>query len=317
MLNMIFLNRKREYQIIYLILIFIIALSGCTSENIEDTVAKVNDEYIPQEEFDNEFQFLRDSRVRQLGEDALTEVGSDGQTLETSIKKRILDTLIVERLILQDADSKNIIVKDEEVTESIDEIMEALGGELEFEEFLESNTMSIEYFTNYTRNRLVFERHLDNFNTSIDISDDEAEKYFNENKDDLIELRASHILLSNEEDGNRVLKAIRDGQSFDDLALTESKDSRSAMYGGDLGYFEKGEFAAVQEFEKAVFNLEVGGISELIRTEVGYHIIRLDERKDSFEELKDKVINTLKTQEYEKYIEDLRDKAEIKIYLDI
>ena len=313
---MISFNNNIKYPIIYLLLIFAIVLSGCAKE-IKGIVATVNNEDIPQEEFDTEFQFLRESRVRQLGEDALTEVGPEGQTLETSIKQNVLDTLIVERLILQDSDLEKIIVTEKEVNENIDGVIESLGGEQEFEEFLESYAMTKDYFTNYTKNRLTFAKHIENFNNSIEITDEKLEDYFNENKEDLIELRARHILLSNEEGGNRGLEALQNGESFEYLALTESKHSKSAMNGGDLGYFDRGEFAAVQEFEKAVFSLEVGEISDLIKTEVGFHIIRLDDRKDTFEELRDKITVLLKKQEYERYVEDLRDKAEIKVYIDI
>lgn len=298
-------------------LILAIGISGCSKSVEEGIVARVNDEAISQEEFDVEFEIYRDSYERQLGEDALTRVEPDGRTLETVIKQGVLDTLIVERIIKQDSIAKNITVTDEELNERMDELIDSLGGETEFDSFLESNSMTREYFTNYTRNDILFNKHSEDFINNIDISDEDGKDFFNENKEDLIVLKASHILLSSEEDGNRVLKALKDGESFEDLAIRESKDSTSAVNGGDLGYIVKGKYAAVPEFDKAVFGLEVGEISDLIKTEVGYHIIRLDDRRDTFEELKDEIADLLKNQEYAKYVKDLEEKGKVVIYMDV
>ena len=297
-------------------LIFAIGVTGCAND-VEGVVARVNDEDITQEEFDAEFEIYRESYEKQLGEDALTRVEPDGRTLETVIKQGVLDTLIVERLIKQDSIAKNISVTDEEVMGRIEELIQSLGGEAEFNELLESNAMSREYFTNYTKNDILFNKHSEDFISNIEISDEEGEEFFNENREDLIVLKASHILLSTEEDGNRVLKALQDGESFEELAIEESKDSTSAVNGGDLGYIVKGKYAAVPEFDKVVFELEVGEISDLVKTEVGYHIIRLDDRRDTFEELKDEISDLLKNQEYAKYVKDLEEKGKITIYMDV
>lgn len=308
--------KRRKLLILSLILIFAITLTGCT-EDVEGIVARVNDEEITQEEFDQEFEIYRESYVRRLGEDALTRVGSDGRTLETEIKEILLDTLIVEKLIMQDSISNNITVTEDEVDERIDDLIESLGGESSFEEFLESNAMTRDYFTKFTKNDLIFSQHKDEFLNNVEIKEEEAEEYFKENKEGLIILRASHILLSTEEDGNRVLEELGNGASFEDLAVEKSMDSQSAVNGGDLGYFSRGDYAAVEEFEKAIFDLEVGEISDLVKTEVGYHIIRLDERRDTFGELKEEIIDLLKDYQYAKYIEELEGKGKIKVYMDI
>lgn len=307
---------KRKVWIISLMLIFAIALSGC-AKDVEGVVARVNDEDISQEEFDLEFEIYKETYERQLGEGALTRVEPDGRTLEMEIKEMLLDTLIVERLIMQDSIAKDITVSDDEVTQRLDELIISLGGQEQFNEFLESNAMTKEYFTNYTKNDILFNKHSEEFINRVEIDDKEAEIFFNENKEDLIVLRASQILLSREEDGNRVLEALRNGEDFEDLVITESKDSTSAVNGGDLGYIVKGKYKAVPEFEKALFELEVGEISDLIKTEVGFHIIRLDDRRDNFEELKDEISDLIKNQQYASYVKELEEKAKIIIYMDI
>lgn len=84
-------------------------------------------------------------------------------------------------------------------------------------------------------------------------------------------VEASHILVTHEYEAQDLLKKISDGESFDDLASKFSK-CPSGQNGGYLGEFGRGRM--VPEFEEAAFELEVGQVSEPIRTQFGYHIIK-------------------------------------------
>ena len=83
------------------------------------------------------------------------------------------------------------------------------------------------------------------------MTEEEAEEYFEENKEDLIVIRASHILVKTEEEGKEVLERLNQGEDFAKLAEELSADKSSGLFGGDLGYFGKGSMIA--EFEEAAF----------------------------------------------------------------
>lgn len=85
-------------------------------------------------------------------------------------------------------------------------------------------------------------------------------------------VRASHILCNSKEDALKFLEKIENGASFEDIARENSLDQASAAVGGDIGEFGKGDLNP--SFENAVFNLKVGEISEIIKTDIGYHIIK-------------------------------------------
>jgi peptidyl-prolyl cis-trans isomerase C len=85
-------------------------------------------------------------------------------------------------------------------------------------------------------------------------------------------VRAAHILLESENDAKTVLTQLNQGVSFEDLALKYSIDQASGAKGGDLGRFGKGDFKP--DFEQAVFRLKVGEVSGIIKTDLGYHIIK-------------------------------------------
>ena len=86
----------------------------------------------------------------------------------------------------------------------------------------------------------------------------------------------------------------------------------SALQGGDLEYFGKG--AMIPEFEDAAFALKEGETSDLVKTEVGYHIIRVAERLDTFEELEEEIIKILEEQSYVNMVQQLRNDAKVEKY---
>ena len=84
-------------------------------------------------------------------------------------------------------------------------------------------------------------------------------------------IRCSHILVEKLSQAQQVMELLKKGESFESLAQKYSIDS-SRKRGGDLGYFGHG--VMVKEFEKAAFSLEKGQVSEIVKTQFGYHIIK-------------------------------------------
>lgn len=280
----------KRFTIVGLILALVLSVSGC-KKNEEGFVAMVNGEGITQQEFDSDFQVYKKIYEQQLGEGAMSQAGEDGKTLEESLKEDIVEKLIMEKIVAQEAKEMNINVTPEEIQEQMGQYIAAMGGQEKFDEFLKSNEISKEFFEENLKKELLFNKHREAFMNNTTIDEKEAKDYFEANKDDLIVVRASHILVKTEEEGKEVLKRLNAGEEFSKLALELSIDKASAEQGGDLGYFGKGSMIA--EFEDAAFALNVGEISGLIKTEVGYHIIKVEDRKDTYESLKDDMLSLI------------------------
>lgn len=92
-----------------------------------------------------------------------------------------------------------------------------------------------------------------------------------------MKIRASHILVSSLDLAKKIKKELKDGKEFQVLAKKYSTCPSSAN-GGDLGYFGKGQM--VKEFENAAFSLKVGEISEPVKTQFGYHLILVTDKKE-------------------------------------
>ena len=90
------------------------------------------------------------------------------------------------------------------------------------------------------------------------------------------QVKASHILVRTESEALTLQKKIKNGKSFENLAKKHSQ-CPSGKKGGDLGYFGKGQM--VPEFDTVVFNMEVGAVSAPIKTQFGYHLIKLTDRR--------------------------------------
>ena len=150
---------------------------------------------------------------------------------------------------------------------------------------------------------------------SIEFSPLDVEQYYKENIERFRsneERKSSHILISFDdeviedaalEQSKDILLRIKGGESFEELAQEFSDDSGSATNGGDLGWAEPGLF--VSEFDQVLFTLEIGEISDPVKTQFGYHIIRLDDvkegRKKEFTEIEEEL-----TEEYSQLLAEDR-----------
>ncbi|MGE3769650.1 MAG: peptidylprolyl isomerase [Bdellovibrionales bacterium] len=129
------------------------------------------------------------------------------------------------------------------------------------------------------------------------------------------QVRASHILVKTEAEANAILKELKNGADFAAVAKEKSLDKGAAAAGGDLNYFSKGQM--VEAFEKAAFAMKTGDVSaKPVKTEFGYHIIKLTDKRtsqpDTFEQMKPQ-LETVASQDAAKIVvKELMQKAEVQ-----
>jgi len=156
----------------------------------------------------------------------------------------------------------------------------------------------------------------------LKVTDEEIEKFWEEHKDMFVKpqrVRVSHILVDDKSKAEEILKKIKEGASFSELAKKFSLDRESSHRGGDLGYFERG--IMVPEFEKAAFSLkEIGEISPLVKTPFGWHIVKLTGKKTAEsktkEEAKEDIIAQIQKEKLDKLLEYYKRKLHVKVNYD-
>lgn len=201
----------------------------------------------------------------------LAELGERGKAYNTPEgRKRILEQLIDNKLFLLDA-RRNL-----------------LEAEPEFKAQLAK-----------LRDRLLINYNAERAFSSITVSDAEAEKYYNENADKFVApetVNASHILVDTEDKAKKIFSDIAAGKITFDDAAREYSSCPSKENGGDLGDFGKGQM--VPEFDAAVFAMKEGEITaEPVKTQFGYHLIRLNKKstgeKIPFTDVKERIKEAL------------------------
>lgn len=202
------------------------------------------------------------------------------------------DELVNQELILQDAKEKGYDQEEEFKTE----VQKVIDNMLK----------------NYAMHKIFQE---------VEVNDAEVDKYYEENKETIFSpttYTASHILVEDEAKANQILDEINAGLGFAEAAIKYSIDPSKAN-GGSLGSFPKG--VMVEEFQNALDQLEIGEISKPVKSQFGYHIIKLDDKTTvdtNYNQIKDQVRNTYEMKKrQDKYLEkvaELSKKAEVKKY---
>jgi peptidyl-prolyl cis-trans isomerase C len=131
------------------------------------------------------------------------------------------------------------------------------------------------------------------------------------------EVRARHILVESRDKARELFELIAHGSDFARLARDQSKDAGSKDRGGELGFFTRGQM--VPQFEEVAFKLKRGEVSEPFESQFGWHIVKVDDRRQRaappFEAVKDRVVAQMIHQKAQQIAADLRGKAQIE-YID-
>ena len=289
----------RFFPIAFVMLVaFVMFVTGFTvvptafgQQVIDRIIAVVDEEIILLSELNLALQ----QAIVQLELDPQKDIDKIGQ-----LKNELLDRMIDEKVLLVKAKEDTIEVKDSEVERALEsriqQTIEQYGSEEAFHNDLQQFGLTVKdlkkRFQQEIRNDLLAQKVMQSKVSEINISRREVEEFYQAHRDSLPEqqeaVRLAHLLLEVKpgEDVKRkareriqdILDEARQGASFAGLAKTYS-EGPSGPLGGDLGFFGPGTM--VPEFEEAAFALEVGEISDIVETQFGFHIIKLEEKKDA------------------------------------
>lgn len=310
--------RSRTLVAVALVAMLAFSATGCKKAK-EGVAAEVNGEPILLKTLDKEFAQYKE-QYPQLFE------GKDATQRENEYRRRILDSLIDDELMRQAAEEQGIAVTEEDITKQIDQLKAGFGDEEKFEQAITSAGMTIDQLKDQIREQMLTQKIIESLDSGDKITEDQIKAYYEKNKEQFLipaSKRASHILfkLEDEEGARAVLKRIKQGEDFAKLAKEYSTDKDTAAKGGDLG-FPQTSFS--QDFKQALDKLKIGEVSDLVKSPLGWHIIKATEeregRQQTLDEVKERIEQILTQQRransYQDYLKELREKADIKIFVE-
>jgi peptidyl-prolyl cis-trans isomerase C len=293
----------------------------------DDVVITVDDEEITHGEIMQGVQMTMMQMSQQMPPEQL-------QQMAGQIYQNVSDTLVANILLTKAAKSSSLAVNDEELDEEIAAIEETVPEGQTLQEALAENDVDFDEWKSNLREQILVRKLVDEKTADVAAPTAvEVAAFYEENSDSFKtpeNVTASHILISfDEEDTDETKKEkkarlqkiqtnLATGEAtFEELA-TEHSDCPSSERGGELGTFERGQM--VPEFEEAAFALDIGGISQIVETQFGYHLIKVtDHQQDgmrSLAEVKTQLENYLTSQKKQEaliaYIDELKADADIE-----
>jgi peptidyl-prolyl cis-trans isomerase SurA len=215
-------------------------------------------------------------------------------------KCQILEGLLFEKLMLNQAELDSVVVSDLQVEQSLDQrlryFIAQFGSQEKLEEFYQKSIIEIKNeFRDLVRKQLMVEQVQMNITENVDVTPSEVRSYYRKMPEDSIPLINSEVgimqivkmppvTMEQKKEVKERLRELRnrivEGESFATLAILYSEDPGSAGKGGELGFYGRGEL--FPEFEAVAYKLREGEISDIVETEAGFHIIQLIEKKGEY-----------------------------------
>jgi peptidyl-prolyl cis-trans isomerase SurA len=247
---------------------------------IDEVSAIVGSEIVLKSEIENQYQ----------------QVISQGNYGSADLKCRVVDQVLANKLILNQAIIDSVEVSDSQVNNELDRrlayMINQIGSPEKLEEYYEKTIPEIrEEFKSLIKDQLLIQSKQSEIVSSVSVSPADVRAFFNEIPPDSLpfidsEIEYAQIVIDvpiSKDEKNRIhdkLNGYRDrvieGEDFSTLAILYSQDG-SAKNGGELGFVTRGDL--VPEFESVAFSLRKGEVSEVLETQFGFHIIQLVERR--------------------------------------
>jgi len=292
---------------------------------IPEVIAEIDGKPIKKDEYVKELKNFQEM-VRKSGQPI-------GQDYLQEIKDQILAKVVDTNMLMMQAAKEGITVDPAEVTKSLDRMKASIGDEAKYKQFMASRGFTEdtvkEEIAKGMRIRALFDKVVA---AKVQVAEKEAREFYDKNPDKFTaqeRVRAAHILIMSNTKGDEadnkakakaqaILDKLKKGEDFAATAKAESEDKGSGANGGDLGWFTKEEM--VPEFAAAAFSLQPGKLSELVRSQFGYHIIKTFEKKPAgkspFEEVKESLLRNMKmgksNQAAMEYIDKLHKDLKVK-----
>lgn len=290
-------------------------VAGCG----EKLAAKVNGTGIPMSKVES-----RLNQVELINKNLFQ--GKDGERAKREYRNKILDYLINEQLVRQEAVKQKIAVSDKEVDARFNSMVKASKKSLkDIEKILKDQGTSVAEFKDGLKTQMIAQKLFQKVTTGIKVTDAQVKDYYEKNKETEFKepekVRAQQILTANEEDAKKAKQELDNEADFAAAAKKYSIDPSTKDKGGELPPFTKDQ--VVPEWANEVFAKNPGEMTGIFKTSFGYHIVKVLEKIPAKEKTFDEVKNSIKQRllaterdkAFQEWLSDLKKKSDVKTYI--
>lgn len=312
--------RFRKFASMILLIMTMFTMHSCFGGKVSkdpDVVAQIEKEDVKREEVDEYYAGLENGFIAQYGEDYkdLNEF--------KDIYLDLVNQYVEQRVLVKYAQDEGIVDEtkiQEKVDEEFENMKEVFGSEEEFATaIVNSRFKDEEDYKNKLKISLIIEELVQKETNNLKVSSSEIKKYYEENSDKFLKDPGAdvyHIFLNDEAMAEKVLEELESGEDFGELAKIYSQDG-SASVGGYLGYQEFENSQLVKEFMDEVKDMEEGEVRGPVKTQFGYHIIKVENINDEewteeLDRVSKSIEETLKADKINDVLNSLVEKAKEK-----
>ncbi|HVF54220.1 MAG TPA: peptidylprolyl isomerase [Actinomycetota bacterium] len=297
-------------------LLIALSMAGC-GNLLDPAAAVVYGEKIPIDEV----QAVVDDFGRSEAYNERAQQG-EGDILKRDFERNYLSQLIRRAVLGPRAEELGVDVTEADIDQRIDAIRSEFPDEQTFKERLAEEGLNMELLRGFVRDAAIENELRKEVTKDVKPSEEELVDYYHANIARYRETRPQHILVDDQELADRLVAQLnlaietRRDDLFAELAEKHSTDQGSARSGGELGYGMAGRFVA--PFERALRDLDEGEVSEPIKTEFGWHVIRIiDRRTRTFEQARTEIVEELSTplidDAWADWLADAYDRARVEV----
>jgi len=315
----------------WVFIFFLLMLSSSSGKIVDQVVAVMDGEVITLSEVNDAMP--RYGRANILDEGNLL----DKEIRLRQARKEVLDLMIEEKLLQRVANRFGIKVEEADVDKAMERIrLEGFKSDEQMKKDLAAHGFTLDGYRHFLMVQMRRVRIVEAIiKPDVSMAEDKLKEYYQSHAANYVvpEVRVSQILIqvpvettaqdwqAAKKKMERALQEIKKGVAFEKVAALYSDDAVSARAGGDLGFFAKGEM--IPMLEEVVFNLEVGGMSGVIQSSQGLHLLKVTDRKPGlippYEEAKPRVMADYYQQEvtrlYTKWLQDVKARSNVEIKL--
>ncbi len=323
-----FIRKNIKPVLLVIVVAFIVSIfyglgqyrrSSTTSpQQVGNLIAEVNGTGISYQQWQKAFT----SFVSRYDSQTLSAISDE---LLASLKNNITEQLVNSTLLYQYAERQNINVTAADLDREVEEIKSSFSSEQEFNDALRKNNLTLNQLKDNLKRQIRIDKAVQNEYDKINISDEEIVQYYEENKSAFFQQekrQISHILVEDEEEAELLRNQLNDGLIEFEQTAKDKSICPSAEQGGDLGYIMRGQM--VPEFEEVAFSLEKGQLSNVVKTEYGYHILQCGDIQEEKQLTLDEAQNSIKSilayqkqnESIQSLLAQLKENADIKIHFD-